>query len=287
MALTLSSQDLVKPTGVEKIERGFFGVLKLSRSHDPLLGYTHALHNGTTLHGAQAEDPAQRCRPLVYYARTTPIGQVFTSVQARKSAIRVGAVGMGAGTVATYTRAQDSLRFFEINPQVIGLATNPANFSYIRGCARGRVDWVVGDARLTLAREPKAEFDLLLVDAFSSDSVPAHLLTVEAVRGYLARIKPDGVIVFHLSNRNLELASPVAATARAAGGVALQQTYTSQAVSWIDTGEQVVMVARGPAALALFAADRRWTPAQAHGVRPWTDDYTDLFGALVRQFTGR
>jgi hypothetical protein len=288
VALALTSQHLARrPDSAERTERGFFGVLKLGRANDPLLGYAHVLHNGTTLHGAQAEDPAQRCRPLVYYARTTPIGQVFSSLQARKPAIRVGAVGMGAGTVATYARTGDSLRFFEINPQVITLATDPANFSYIHGCAHGRIDWVVGDARLTLAREPKGEFDLLLVDAFSSDSVPAHLLTVEAMRGYLGLIRPDGVIVFHLSNRNLELTSPVAATARAAGGVAVQQTYKSRAIGWIDTGEQAVMVARSPAALAPFAADRRWTPAQSHSVRPWTDDYTDLFGALVRKFTGR
>jgi len=288
VALTVSSQDLAnRPDSAERTERGFFGVLKLSRANDPLLGYAHVLHNGTTLHGAQAEDPAQHCRPLVYYARTTPIGQVFTALQARKSAIRIGAVGMGAGTVAAYTRAGDSLRFFEINPQDVSLATNPANFSYINGCAGGRIDWVVGDARLTLAREPKGEFDLLLVDAFSSDSVPAHLLTVEAMRGYLTRIKPEGVIVFHLSNRNLELMQPVAATARAAGGVAVQQSYRSTAIGWIDTGEQAVMVAANRAALAPFSADRRWTPAQSHGVRAWTDDYTDLFGALVRKFTGR
>ena len=285
LTLAFTAQMLAPQPDVLKTERGFFGVLRVTRINAPGLGPTRMLAHGTTLHGAQAEDPAQLCRPLVYYAPTTPIGQVFRSVQARKPAIRIGAIGMGAGTVAAYTRAGDSLRFFEIDPLVVGMAANPADFTYIRGCARGRIDWVLGDARLTLAREPADQFDLLLVDAFSSDSVPAHLLTVEAMRGYLSKIKPDGVIIMHLSNRNLELMAPVAGIAQAAGGAALRQHYAPPpgAVQLIDTAEDVVIVARGAAALAPYRGDPRWTPALSHGVRVWTDDYTNLFGALVRR----
>ena len=285
VALILTGHMLAPHPNIVETQRGFFGVLRITRLDAPGLGQTSLLAHGTTLHGAQADAPALRCRPLVYYAPTTPIGQVFTSVQARKPAIRIGAIGMGTGTVAAYTRPGDSLRFFEIDPLVVGMATNPANFSYIKGCARGRIDWVLGDARLTLAREPVNQFDLLLVDAFSSDSVPAHLLTVEAMRGYLARIKPDGVVIMHLSNRNLELASPVAGIAAAAGGTALHQLYTppTGAPALLDTAEEAVIVARNPAALAPYRSDPRWTPAQSHGVRVWTDDYTNLFGALVRR----
>jgi spermidine synthase len=267
-----------------KTERGFFGVLHLNRINEPGLGLTRELFHGTTLHGAQADDPARRCQPLVYYAPTTPIGQVFASMQAHKTGMRIGAIGMGAGTVAAYTRAGDSLRFFEIDPLVVGMATNPASFTYIHGCARGHIDWVVGDARLTLAREPGNQFDLLLVDAFSSDSVPAHLLTVEAMRGYLAKIKPDGIIIMHLSNRNLELMSPVAGIAQNAGGIALQQAYRPlRQPSVADPSEDAIIVARNAAALIPYQRDRRWTPAQSHGVRIWTDDYTNLFGAIVRR----
>ena len=285
LALAFTAQMLAPQPDVLKTERGFFGVLRITRINAPGLGPTRILAHGTTLHGAQTEDPAQLCRPLVYYAPTTPIGQVFRSVQARKPAIRVGAIGMGAGTVAAYTRAGDSLRFFEIDPLVVGMATNPTDFTYIKGCAKGRIDWVLGDARLTLAREPVNQFDLLLVDAFSSDSVPAHLLTVEAMRGYLSKIKPDGVIIMHLSNRNLELMAPVAAIAQAAGGAALRQHYAPPpgAVQLIDTAEDAVIVARNATALAPYRGDRRWTPALSHGVRVWTDDYTNLFGALVRR----
>ncbi len=285
LVLILASHQIAPQSAVLTTERGFFGVLRVTEINAPELGKTKFLAHGTTLHGAQAEAPAQRCRPLVYYAPPTPIGQVFSNVQARKPAIRIGAIGMGTGTVAAYTRPGDSLRFFEIDPQVIGMATDPAHFSYIRGCARGRIDWVLGDARLELAREPANQFDLLLVDAFSSDSVPAHLLTVEAMRGYLSKIKPDGVVIMHLSSRNLELMSPVAGIAQAAGGAALQQYYDpAQAANLLtNPSENAIIVARDRAALAPYLTDPRWQPAQSQGVRIWTDDYTNLFGALVRR----
>jgi spermidine synthase len=191
---------------------------------------------------------------------------------------------MGAGTVAAYTRPGDSLRFFEIDPLVVRLAGDPRYFSYINGCARGRIDHVLGDARLTLSQEPKDQFDILLVDAFSSDSVPAHLLTVEAMRSYLAHVKPDGVVIMHLSNRNLELMQPVSATAQAAGGAALEQAYRPppNSIDKIDTGEDAVIIARNAAALSPYRADPRWRPADPHGVQAWTDDYTNLIGALIR-----
>jgi SAM-dependent methyltransferase len=283
-ALTVSAQAIAERPNLIRIERGFFGVLKVNQINEPTLGPTRELIHGTTMHGAEAIDPAKRCQPLIYYAPGTPIGQVFRALEAREPALSIGAIGMGVGTVAAYSRPSDHLRFFEIDPLVVGVATDPALFSYIRGCARGPVDWVVGDARLTLAHEPPNKYDLLLIDAFSSDSVPAHLLTVEAMRGYLSRIKPDGVIVLHLSNRNLELMSPVAGVARAAGGYALQQNYRSMSpVLAVESSEQAVIVARNPAALAPFRSDPRWLPAQSHGVRLWTDDYTNLFGALVRR----
>jgi hypothetical protein len=285
VAMAVASSQIGAQPNLLKSERGFFGVLRMNRVDDPTLGSARELMHGTTLHGAQAANPALRCRPLTYYAPTTPIGQVFTAVEARKPAIRVGAIGMGAGTVAAYTRTRDSLRFFEIDPLVVGMATDPADFSYITGCAQGRIDWVLGDARLTLAHEPVNQFDILLVDAFSSDSVPAHLLTVEAMRGYLDHIKPDGVIIMHLSNRHLELMSPVVGVAAAAGGSALRQNYQPRGTSdlLVDPPESAVIVARNPSALALFRGDARWTPPQSNGVRVWTDDYTNVFGAMVRQ----
>jgi SAM-dependent methyltransferase len=282
--LTFTLMRLAPQPDILRAERGFFGVLKVMRFDMPFLGPTRILSHGTTLHGAQSELPALHCRPLVYYAPTTPIGQVFESARRRSPALRIGVIGMGTGSVAAFTRPTDGLRFFEIDPLVVRISTNPANFSFINGCAKGRIDWVLGDARQTLAHEPANAFDILLVDAFSSDSVPAHLLTVEAMKSYLAHIKPDGVVIMHLSNRNLELMTPVAAAASAAGGAALQQHYRSPPKTplYADSAEDAVIVARTRAALAPYISDPRWTLAQSNGVRTWTDDYTNLFGALVR-----
>jgi len=266
--------------------RSFFGVLEKSETIVPGLGgKVTMLAHGTTLHGAQAADPRHRCTPLAYYTRNTPIGQVFGAVQGEKPAVRVGAVGLGTGSVSAYTRPGDQLTFFEIDPLVVKVATDPKHFSYTTECAKGRVDFVLGDARLTVAKQPAAVFDILLIDAFSSDAVPAHLLTVEAVRGYLAKLKPDGVLVLHLSNRNLDLMGPAQGLARAAGGVAMMQEYRpgeDGPGTW-ESAEDVVIIARTQAGLERFHFDDRWRDVDPNIARPWTDDYTNLAGAMYRQ----
>lgn len=268
--------------------RSFFGVVRESESRaDPLGGTVRSLSHGTTLHGAQALAPQFRCHPLVYYTPATPIGQVILAKQQEKAALRIGAVGLGTGSVAAYVRPGDHLTFFEIDPLVVRISTDPRHFSYTSECAKGRVDYVIGDARLTLERQPPETFDVLLIDAFSSDSVPTHLLTVEAVRTYLARLKPGGVVILHLSNRNLELDAPAEAVARAAGGYAYLQHYTApRNGSWVSN-EDALVIGRTPQAVARFAADRRWTAADPDRARPWTDDYTNLIGALWRRMRTR
>ena len=267
--------------------RSFFGVLRESNGQVPALGGPiRMLSHGTTLHGAQAVTPAWRCNPLVYYARTSPIGQVFLAQEREKPALRIGAVGLGTGSVAAYVRTTDKLTFFEIDPLVIRISSDPAHFSYTSFCAKGPVDYVLGDARLTVAQQPVGVFDILLIDAFSSDSVPTHLLTTEAVRGYLDHLKGDGVLILHLSNRNLDLNGPAQAVAKAAGGVALIQHYRpklNQDASGWPFAEDAVIIARSPAGLERFAHDNRWRPTEPNKVRPWTDDYTNLVGALIRR----
>jgi SAM-dependent methyltransferase len=267
--------------------RSFFGVLRESGTQVPALGGpVRMLSHGTTLHGAEAVTPRWRCNPLVYYANSTPIGQVFLAEEHAKPALRIGAVGLGTGTVSTYVRRSDRLTFFEIDPLVIKVSSDPKHFAYTTKCAKGPVDYVLGDARLTVAKQPADIFDILLLDAFSSDAVPTHLLTVQAVRGYLTHLKPDGVLILHLSNRNLDLDGPAEAVAQAAGGVALIQHYRpkpGQDLAGWPSPEDAVIVARSPAGLAAFAHDRRWEPTDPTRVRPWTDDYTNLFGALYRR----
>lgn len=265
--------------------RSFFGVLRESSAPSRILGEVRMLTHGTTLHGAQAGEPFFRCRPLLYYAPPTPIGQVFSARAEEKPALRIGAVGLGAGSVAAYVGRLDHLTFFEIDPLVVRIATDRRRFSYLTECARGEVDIVLGDARLTLARQPPDTFDILLIDAFSSDAVPSHLLTVEAVRSYLARLKPDGVLLLHLSNRHLDLNGAAQAVAVAAGGQALLQEHRAgeeNRALW-ESDADVLMVARSAAALQRYAGDRRWKPADPSLARPWTDDYVNLPGALWRR----
>ncbi len=288
--LAISAQTLGDRAEVISTERSFFGVLRQTRAYEPRLdGELRLLAHGTTLHGAQAKAPQYRCRPLVYYAPETPIGQVFETEAAMKSALRVGAVGLGTGSVAAYNRAGDHLTFFEIDPLVIRIAHESGDFTYTTQCARGQVDFVLGDARLTLDKQPAGTFDVLLLDAFSSDAIPGHLMTVEAVREYLSKLKPDGVLIMHLSNRHLELRTPAMAVARAAGGYALLQRHQRAAASpnYWESGEDVLIVGRSPAALAAYEADARWVRADSAGARPWTDDYINLVGALYGRLRER
>ncbi len=273
------------PTGRHElsVQRSFFGVLKLTDTGDPVIGPVRLMFHGTTLHGAQALSPERRCQPLTYYAPQTGIGQTVIGLQATHPKLRMGVVGLGVGSLARYTRAGDEIDFFEIDPLVVREATDPRHFTYTTTCARGAVRYVMGDARLTLSRLPPQQFDLLVVDAFSSDTVPAHLLTVEALRVYLARLKPDGVLLLHLSNRHLDLRDPVMSGLRAAGANSLTQHSRVHPVSFIAYAEtQTVIASRSPAALSRFAADPRWVKRDPGPTRPWTDDYSNLIGPLLQ-----
>lgn len=282
--LIISATAVGDRTDIRRSSRSFFGVLRQSETQVPALGGTvRMLAHGTTLHGAQAVDPKYRCRPLVYYAPETPIGQVMAQVRATHPTFDAGVVGLGTGAVSAYTRPGDRLTFFEIDPMVVRISTDPSRFSYTTACARGAIDYVVGDARLTLAKRPDHSLDVLLIDAFSSDSVPAHLLTVEAMQGYLRKLRPDGLLILHLSNRHLELNDPAMAAVAKAGGVSLLQQHDAPAGSpplW-ESAEDVVLAARTPQALAAFKADRRWTAGDPTRTRPWTDDYMNLVGAIL------
>lgn len=280
LALGLTSyEQLFK--GRRQTYRSFFGELQLVRVPAPQFGVVKIMVHGSTLHGAQAQNAAQRCIPTTYYGPGTPIATTIRTVQALHPAMQMGAVGLGTGTVAAFTRPGDTLRFFEIDPLVVRIAFDSSKFSFIRGCAKGRVSVTLGDARLSLEKVPDHSYDLLLVDAFSSDSVPTHLLTAEAIRTYLRVIKPDGVVLLHLSNRNLELEGPAAASVRLAGGAPLVQNYFSAAASpYVESGAQAIIAARDSNSLKPFVERSAWL-APTLEARAWTDDYVNVFGALL------
>jgi spermidine synthase len=280
LALGLTSyEQLFK--GKRQTYRSFFGEVQLVRVPAPVYGVVKIMVHGSTLHGAQAERPDQRCIPTTYYGPGTPIATTIRTVQVLHPAMRMGAVGLGTGTVAAFTRPGDRLQFFEIDPLIVRIAFDPAKFSFVKGCAKGDISVTLGDARQSLQKVPDHSYDLLLVDAFSSDSVPTHLLTAEAIRTYLRVIKPDGVILLHLSNRNLELEGPAAASVLLAGGRPVVQNYATAATSpYVESGAQAILVARDGKTLKPFIARSDWRPTTLEA-RAWTDDYVNVFGALI------
>ena len=282
----LAAQYVARGYDYSYSERSFFGVMRVAAIDDPRLGgEVHVLMHGTTLHGAQARDARYDCTPSLYYNPRTPIGQAADIVEARGPA-NIGVVGQGSGGMAAYKRAQDTLTFFEIDPMVDRMSRDPRWFTYISDCAVGDIRTVLGDARLTLNREPAGSYDLLIIDAFSSDAVPTHLLTVEAIEGYLRLLKPDGVLLLHLSNRNLEITLPAVAAARALGVPSLHNLYLEDGTlpDMAIASTEALILSPTEAGLADFRTHPDWTASPDTSVRPWTDDYVNLFGSLWRAF---
>ena len=283
-ALAVQSVQVSQKEGHLLVARSFFGVHRVANGQVVALGGdVHLLIHGTTLHGAQPQAPAFRCQTTTYYAKQTPLGQTYLAMQAARPALNIAAVGLGSGSVAAYVRATDRLRFFEIDPEVERIARDPKYFTYINGCAQGPVDVTLGDARLTLAQQPAGSYDLIHIDAFSSDAIPTHLMTVEAMELYLSKLKPDGVLLLHISNRHLDLEGPAAAAAKRLGAYAMYQHYQPPKDSppVVVTPTKAMLISRSQAALAKAAANPGWRPAEAGDTRAWTDDYTNVMGALL------
>lgn len=286
--ITLSAQSIATGKAASFTGRSFFGVMRVENRPDPGMGGdVNVLTHGTTLHGSQARAADQACKPTLYYAPVTPLGQSALMLQARGHPVSIGVVGQGSGSMAAYKRAQDSLTYFEIDPLVDQMSRDPRWFTYISDCADGPVKTILGDARLTLDREPAGSYDLLIIDAFSSDAVPTHLLTVEALRGYLALLKPNGVVVLHLSNRNLDITRPAIAAAAELGVPSLHQLFQQRQgmPEMAEASTEALILSQTEQGLADFRDDTRWKEPQPTRVRPWTDDYVNLFGSLWRSMT--
>jgi hypothetical protein len=261
--------------------RSFFGVVRVvnSEGNEAVSGKARMLLHGTTLHGSQSLEEGKSLIPQTYYAASTPIGQSFRMFS---DARQVGVVGLGIGSTACYRQEGQTWRFYEIDPLVVNLALNPKWFTFLSSC-QPKADIVVGDARIQLASEPKGKFDLMLLDAFSSDAVPTHLLTAEAMQLYLDRIASDGVLAVHISNRYMSLSQVVARVANATGAEALSQNYspTGEEKAAGATSSEVVLISRSKEKLDRARATGRWQELESDGGRPWTDDYSNIIGAMI------
>lgn len=245
-------------------DRTFYGSYAVTQAPDG-----RSLHHGTTLHGFQASDhPAE---PTTYYARTGPLGDLMAVVRPG----RTGVVGLGTGTVAAYGRPGERMTFFEIDRAVADVATDPDHFTFVRDSAAD-VDIRVGDGRLLLAEEPPATYDLLVLDAFSSDAIPVHLLTREAFRLYASRLAEGGTITVHVSNRVFDLAPVLAAAAEDLGWSAAIAHGGSGPLatpsSWVALTPERHLVAG--------LAPERWSSLDDAGTVTWTDDYSSVLDVL-------
>ncbi len=278
-ALLLAGITCLNAGKILYAERTFFGVYRVQQDSS---GRYIALAHGTTLHGMQAVSGPERLEPLTYFSRPGPFGQAFAGLsRASKNVDRIAVIGLGVGTLAAYAAPSQDWTFYEIDPAVERIARDTRYFTFLQHCGdRCRV--VIGDARLSLAHAPENQYDLLVLDAFSSDAIPVHLLTSEALSLYLTRLRPDGEILFHISNAHLALAPIVARLAKQHGLVALAQVdqrkpdwpASRSASSW-------VAMARRKEDLGTIGSDARWTPLLPSATTPlWTDDFSNILSVL-------
>jgi hypothetical protein len=286
--ILLANHNIVEQAGAMSV-RSFFGVTKVSETPD---GQFRLLQHGTTLHGGQrirefnGDVPAEPPELLMYYWDGSAISQAFDAVRARVNGpIRFAVIGLGAGSLACRAEPGDTVHFYEIDPAMIRIARDPYLFSFLWLC-RPVATITLGDARLTLAEAPDGAYDLIVVDAFSSDAIPIHLLAREAMAMYKAKLRPHGMVVMHISNRHLELASVVAGIAAANGLITRidDSADIDEAANPYKYSGTVAAIARSEEDFGLLAQSRDWeleTPDPAQWV--WTDDYSNIVGAVIRK----
>jgi hypothetical protein len=277
LAYTLILPGYIEGANRIYVARNFFGVKEVL--DDPSAHLRKLLH-GDTIHGIESIDPARSGQPLSYYYRGGSVSDVIDMLRARGAPQRFGILGLGAGTMAAYADAIHHVRFYEIDPSVEPIARQ--YFTFLPRCGPN-CDVVTGDGRLQLARERDGSFDFLLLDAFSSDSVPTHLLTREALQIYLSKLAPDGILMFNVSNRYLNVEKLVSVLIGDAGLIGFYRFDDAAELRKLGkTSAQHIVAARKPEDLQGIRGRPGWTKVTLPaGFEPWTDDYSNLL-SLIR-----
>jgi hypothetical protein len=266
-----------KQIGTLYTDRSFFGIYRVTLNKGP----AHVLYHGSTIHGAQLLEAPRS--PVTYYHVNGPVGQIVHSLQQSDSTRNVGAVGLGTGSILCYARPHEHWTFFEIDWHVWRIARTPGLFSFLEDCpVKPRV--VLGDARLTIAKEPAAKYSLLVLDAFSSDAIPIHLMTREAFVSYKRVLTEHGLLLIHVSNRRLDLEPVVGALARDAGlsGRIRNHDLANEIQNkTFEYGSDWVLLAKHPEDLGVTLTDSRWRGLEAAPLNKiWTDDYSNLLSVI-------
>ena len=260
-------------------DRTFFGVHRVVEQDG-----RHVYFSGVTIHGAELLTSEGPETPLAYYHRTGPVGQVFQVLNAAGRIRDVGIIGLGAGSLAAYGQAGQAFTFYEIDPVVIRIASDPTLFRFVRE-SDAQVSLVEGDGRLRIAEAPDASFDLIVLDAFSSDAVPAHIVTREAFELYLRKLRPNGLLLANVTNTYLDVRAVVAGGGQAAGlvGLARDDTDLTVAAPGLKEASSWIVLARDSADLGVLTTDPRWLPLDpVDRSVVWTDDFSDILSVLRR-----
>jgi hypothetical protein len=282
LTFTLGLHSLASSTLYQ--ERSFFGVLSVRNTviadENQRPETVHELYHGTTKHGAERLTAANITTPLTYYSRPGPIGQLFSEFDGENQHWNIGAVGLGAGALACYNKDKQHWKFYEIDPLVVEVAQNPTWFNYLNRCNK-QAEMVIGDARLSLAKEADHSFDLLIMDAFSSDAVPTHLLTREALELYFSKLKDNGLLAFHITNRHLALKKVLADHVDNLHLAALLQEFKPEGDVPLVVATDWVVITKQPERLQRLQQSRlgHWQKLPlSFGLQPWTDDFTHIIG---------
>ena len=256
----------VGEVGTVETVRTFYGSYRVSDADG-----VRRLQHGNTSHGSQVlADPAE---PTMYYSRTGPLGDVMGALAPTSTAV----IGLGTGTIAAYGKAGNSMAFYEIDPEIVSMAEDPRLFTYLRD-SQATVSTVIGDGRLRLKEAPDGAYDLIVLDAFSSDAVPVHLLTQEAFDLYASKLSPGGAIMVHVSNRYLDLEPVVAASADHLGWTTSVRQATGAVPPAVDS--TWVVVSHNASSTTTLRDQHKWRPAGPARIG-WTDDYSSVLAALL------
>jgi hypothetical protein len=257
-------------------ERSFFGVLTVTRDYS---GTFMNLSHGTTLHGKQWLHPDKRHEPISYYHRKGPVGQVFSAFNGKKRKARIAVTGLGTGSIAAYAGPGQAIDFYEIDPAVKKISTDPAYFSFLSDC---QADWkvILGDARLTLEKAPPHHYGIIILDAFSSDSIPVHLLTEEAIKLYFSKLTQDGVLLVHITNRYVNL-TPVMAKLAEENGFAARLCDDEEDDAVGKDGSTWVLLARKENDFGGLSRKRDWVKiVPQKKINVWTDDFSNVLSVF-------
>jgi hypothetical protein len=260
------------------LARNFFGT---SRVTTDATGRINSLYSGNTVHGRQFVEQSRRCEPLSYHHENGPLGQVMAVFNAAPANSRVAVIGLGAGAMASYSQPGQEWTFYEINPDVINLARNSQYFTYLQNCASGSLNVIEGDARLNLQNAQPGHYGVIVLDAFSSDAIPVHLVTEQALDLYLSKLAQGGMLAFHISNRSLNLKPILADLAESRKLVCIGFDDLKPGSFEGKDPSQWVVMARSLPEISNLSINSQWQRLRGRkGARVWSDDFSNILQAI-------